>query len=473
VGAPTLAEATHPATGRPDRYVVLGISCASVIVVVMDIAIVNVALPTIRRDLHASEAGLQWTVDAYTLVLASFLMLGGSMADRVGRRRVFQIGLATFGLGSLLCGVASSIGFLVAARVVQAAGGAMLNPVAAAIVATAFPDRAERARAIGLFSAMTGLSMVLGPIVGGILVDRAGWHSIFWVNLPIVAVAAACAGWFVPESRAARARRFDPVGQALIVVALASLVYAIIESRRLGWASPVILGLLAVAVLAGLGLVAYEPHRADPLIELKLLRSLPFSGAILISLCAMCGFGAFQFVNTQYLQDARGLSPQAAGLCLVPLGVVVMAVSALTGRLVATRGARLPLAISGTALALGGLALLCVEASTPLRAVIASYGLIGVFMGTVIAPVTTTAVSGMPGSMAALATSLPSVARQIGATLGVAISGTIVGPALAVGRAAHTVSWLMFALGAVIVVLALVSTGRWARSRALRAFQHF
>jgi MFS family permease len=213
-----------------------------------------------------SEAGLRWTVDAYTLVLSCFLILGGSLADRVGRRRVFQFGLTTFGLGSLLCGVASTIGFLIAARAVQAVGGAMLNPVAAAIVATTFPEPDERARAIGVFSSMTGLSMVLGPILGGGLVERFGWHSVFWINLPIVG-AALCAARFVPESRVARARRVDPVGQALIVVALGALVYAIIESRRLGWTSPGTVGLLGITALAALGIIAFEPRQVDPLLD--------------------------------------------------------------------------------------------------------------------------------------------------------------------------------------------------------------
>ena len=188
----TLPQTTPGELSRRRRLLVLAICCASVIAVVMDISIVNVALPTIRRDLHAPVSGLQWTVDAYTLVLASFLVLAGSTADRVGRRRVFQVGLATFGLGSLLCGLAPSIGWLIAARALQAVGGTMLNPVAMAIVATAFPDPAERARAIGVFGSMTGLSLALGPILGGALVDGLGWHAIFWINLPIVAAAIVC-----------------------------------------------------------------------------------------------------------------------------------------------------------------------------------------------------------------------------------------------------------------------------------------
>src|SRR5215472_764254 len=456
-----------PELSRRRRFLVLAICCASIVVVVMDISIVNVALPAIRRDLHASVSGLQWTVDGYTLVLTSFLVLAGSTADRVGRRRVFQAGLATFGLGSLLCGLAPGIGWLIAARVLQAAGGTMLNPVAMAIVANTFPAPAERARAIGVFGAMSGLSLALGPILGGALVDAFGWHSIFWVNVPIVAGAIVCAALFVPESRAARARRFDPVGQALMILVLGSVVYAIIEAKPLGWTSPVILGLLAVAALGVVGILGYEPRRVDPVLELRLFRSVPFSAAIAMALFALCAFGAFLFVTTQYLQDVRGMSALTAGLCLLPVGVPVLVLGPFTGRLVGARGPRLPLVVAGAALVLGGAASIWLGPATPLPAVLAIYLLFGVFLGTVNPPITNTAVSGMPRSMAGVATSLASAGRQTGTTLGVAISGTIVGSALARGGTAFTgaersVWWLVLGLGTGIVVLGLLSTGRWA-----------
>jgi EmrB/QacA subfamily drug resistance transporter len=463
-----------PDLSRRRRFLVLAICCASVIVVVMDISIINVALPAIRRDLHASVSGLQWTVDAYTLVLASFLVLAGSTADRAGRRRIFQVGLAVFGLGSLLCGLAPSTGWLIAARALQAVGATMLNPVAMAIVATTFPDPAERARAIGVFGATSGLSLALGPILGGALVDGFGWHSIFWINVPIVAAAIVCTALFVPESRAVRARRFDPVGQTLVILVLGSVVYAIIESGTLGWTSPVILCLLAAAVLGALGILGHEPRRADPLLELRLFRSVPFNAAILMALFALCGFGAFLFVTTLYLQDVRGVSALTAGLCLLPVGMLIVVLAPLTGRLVGGRGPRPPLVVSGAALALGGGASVWLGPATPLPAVLAIYLLFGIFLGTVNPPITNTAVSGMPASMAGVAASLASTGRQTGTTLGVAISGTIVGSALARGgmaftRAEHGVWWLVLGLGVGIGVLGLLSTGRWATGTAGRA----
>lgn len=458
----------------PKRYLVLTICCASILVVVMDISIVNIALPAMRRDLHASESGLQWTIDAYTLVLASFLVMAGSAADRFGRRRVFQIGLACFGLGSLLCGLAPGIGWLIAARVLQAVGGTMLNPVALAIIANTFTEPAERARAIGVFGSVSGLALALGPILGGALVDGLGWRFIFWVNVPIVAAAIVGTMLFVPESRAARARRFDPVGQALMILVLSSVVFATIESSRFGWMSPVILGFLAAGVCGVAGIALYEPRRADPLLELRLFRSVPFSAAIVEALFALCAFGAFLFVTTQYLQDVRGMTALTAGLCLLPIGVPVVLIAPRTGRLVGSRGPRLPLVISGTALALGAAASLWIGPATPLQAVLAIYLLFGVFLATVNPPITNSAVSGMPRSMAGVAGSLASVGRQTGISLGVAISGAIVGPALARGAAAfagaeHAVWWLVLSLGAGILILGLLSTGPWALRTAGRA----
>jgi EmrB/QacA subfamily drug resistance transporter len=435
------------------------------IVVVMDISIVNVALPAIRRDLGTSISGLQWTVDAYTLVLASFLVLAGSLADRVGRRRTFQVGLAAFGLGSLLCALAPDIEWLIAARAVQAVGGTMLNPVAMAIVATAFPDPVERARAIGVIGSTTGLSLALGPILGGALVDGPGWHAIFWINLPIVVAAIVCTALLVPETRAERPRRFDPVGQTLVILVLGCVVYATIDSRTAGWTPPVVLGLLAVAGLGVLGILGYERRRTDPLLDLRLFRSASFSSAILMALLALCAFGAFLFVTTQYLQDVRGMSALAAGLCLLPVGALVLVLAPITGRLVGSRGPRLPLVVSGTALAVGGGVSLWLRPDTPLPAVLAVYVLFGVFLGTVNPPITNTAVSGMPRSMAGLAAALASAGRQAGTTLGVAIAGTIVGSAF-VGdgsrftSAEHRVWWLVVVSGVGIVVLAMRAGGK-------------
>ena len=199
------------------RMLILAICCLSLFMVGLDNTIVNIALPAIRTDLDASVSGLQWTIDAYTLVLASLLMLGGSTADRIGRRRIFQSGLLLFTVGSLLCGLAPGLGWLVTFRVVQAIGGSMLNPVAMSIVTNTFPDPRERARAIGIWGAVFGISLALGPVLGGLLVHTVGWRAIFWINVPVGLAGMALAKRFVPESRAPHPRRVDPVGQVLVV----------------------------------------------------------------------------------------------------------------------------------------------------------------------------------------------------------------------------------------------------------------
>ena len=351
----------------------------------------------------------------------------------------------------------------------------MLNPVAMAIVASTFPDPAERARAIGVFGSMSGLSLGLGPILGGALVDGFGWRSIFWINVPIVAAA-------IVGSRAVRARvpcrpgapvrpggpdPGDPgPGQRRLR-----------DHRvRRGWAGPrrSPSACWPSRCSARLGILGYESRRADPLLELRLFRSVPFSAAILMALFALCGFGAFLFVTTLYLQDVRGMSALAAGLCLLPVGGLVVVLSPVTGRLIGARGPRLPLVVAGAALALGGGASAWLGPATPLPAVLAIYLLFGVFLGTVNPPITNTAVSGMPRSMAGVAASLASAGRQTGTTLGVAISGTIVGPAwarngMAFTSAEHGVWWLVLGLGAGILVLGLLSTGRRALGSAQRA----
>src|SRR6201995_1505473 len=205
-----------PTTNRRP-WLILAICCLSLLIVGTDATIVNVALPAIKSDLHASLSGLQWSVDAYTLVIASFLMVSGSMGDRFGRRRVFQTGLALFTLGSLLCSLAPSVTALVIFRCLQALGGSMLNPVALSIVSNTFTERRARARAMGVWSAVFGISLALGPVLGGLLVTDVSWRAIFWINIPIGAAAIAATQLFVPESRAGVARRFDPWGQLLVI----------------------------------------------------------------------------------------------------------------------------------------------------------------------------------------------------------------------------------------------------------------
>jgi EmrB/QacA subfamily drug resistance transporter len=456
------------------RLLVLAICCMSLFIVGLDNTIVNIALPSLRADLHASVSGLQWVIDAYTLVLASLLLLSGSTADRVGRRRTFQTGLALFTAGSLLCSVAPGLGWLVAFRMIQAVGGSMLNPVAMSIITNTFTEPRERARAIGVWGGVVGFSMALGPLIGGVLVASLGWRSIFWLNVPVGLAAIGLAARFVPESRAPHPRRVDPVGQVLVLTALAGVTYGIIEGPATGWASARILGCFAVAALALAGLLAYEPRREQPLLDLRFFRSAPFSGATLIAVSAFGGLSGFLFLNTLYLQEVRGLTPLHAGVWTLPMAAVTAVVSPLSGRLVGARGTRLPLILAGTAMAASALPLTRLTAGTPSWLLIACYLVFGFGFGMVNAPITDTAVSGMPLAQAGVAAAVASTSRQVGGALGVAVIGAAVvsgvrGPITATFAAAsHAGWWIILGCGLAVLVVGLVTTGRWARRTAER-----
>ncbi|MBV9205648.1 MAG: MFS transporter [Actinobacteria bacterium] len=464
-----------PELSRRRRLLVLVICCFSLFIVGLDSTIVNVALPSIGRGLHASVAGLQWTIDGYTLVLASLLMLSGATADRVGRRRVFQTGLAVFTVGSGLCSLAPSLEWLVVFRMVQAVGGSMLNPVAMSIITNTFTDRAERARALGVWGGTFALSMALGPVLGGMLVESTGWRGVFWVNIPVGIAAIVLAARFVPESRAPRPRRADPVGQVLIVLMLGSLTYAIIEGPGRGWHSPVIVALFALAAVALAVFVAYEARRREPLLDPRFFRSAPFTGAVLTAISAFAALGGFLFLATLYLQDVRSLSALDAGLHMVPMAAVMAIAAVASGRILARWGGRVPTMVAGAALAAGGVLLSGITTSSSLPQIISAFAVFGLGSGMVNAPITQAAVSGMPFSQAGVASGIASTSRQIGTSLGVAVTGSILaaslhGAALRTGfvPASHAAWLLLAACGVVVFVLGLVTTSRWALGTAAR-----
>jgi len=465
-------DSPHGPLGRSRRLLILGICCMSILIVALDTTIVNIALPAIHRSFHSNLSDLQWTIDAYTLVLASLLMLAGSTADRLGRRRVFQIGLVTFSLGSLLCAIAPSLQLLIVFRVVQAIGGSMLNPVAMSIIRNVFDDPRERAQAIGVWGGVVGLSMAMGPLVGGALVDSVGWRSVFVVNVPVGVLALVLTALFVPESRAERPRRIDPVGQVLVIASLASLTYAIIEGHDAGWTSAEILGLFALSLLCFVALVGYELRRPEPLLEMRFFASAPFSGASAIAVCAFAALGGFLFLNTLYLQNVRGLSPFHAGLYTLPMAVMTLVFGPLSGRLVGRRGSRPSLLVASAALIASALMLTRLAPSTSTLYLLAAYVVFGLGFGLVNPPITNTAVSGMPSAQAGVAAAIASTSRQVGATLGVAIVGAVAGASVSDGlgkgfaAATHPAWWMLAALGVVVLALGGLTTTRWAYGTA-------
>ncbi|MGC5568614.1 MFS transporter [Streptomyces sp. FR-108] len=455
------------------RQLVLAICCMSLLIVSLDNTVLNVALPSMQKDLHASLAGMQWTIDAYTLVLASLLMLAGSTADRIGRRKVFMAGLVVFTVGSVLCSLAPNLESLVAFRMIQAVGGSMLNPVAMSIITNTFTDPRERARAIGVWGAVVGISMAAGPLVGGLLVDSVGWRSIFWVNLPVGLAALLLTLRYVPESRAPKARRPDPVGQLLVIALLGSLTYAIIEAPSSGAGKILVFGGIALAALVAL--LRYEPRRDEPLIDLRFFRSVPFSGATVVAVSAFAALGGFLFLSTLYLQNVRGLSALDAGLWMLPMAAMTFVCAPLSGRLVGNRGPRLSLLIAGTTMTASGVLFAAFEAETANVTLVIGYVLFGLGFGFVNAPITNTAVSGMPRAQAGVAAAVASTSRQIGQTLGVAVIGAVLASGVGTSSyrdafvsSARPAWWIIAACGLSVLVVGAVSSGRWARGTAAR-----
>jgi EmrB/QacA subfamily drug resistance transporter len=459
---------------RRRRLLILGICSMALLIVGLDSTIVNVALPSIQHSFHSSLSGLQWTVDAYTLVVASLLMLAGSTADRLGRRRVFQTGMAVFSIGSLLCALAPSLGFLIAFRVLQAIGGAMLTPVGMSIVRNVFVDPRERAQAIGIWGAAFGVSAALGPVLGGLLVSSISWRAIFFINIPFGIAAIVLGALFVPESRAPRPRRLDPVGQVLVIAALASLTYGIIEGGHVGFENGWVIAILVFSVLCFVAVVLYELRRRDPLIEIRFFRSIPFAGASSIAVSLFAAMGGYLFMTTLYLQDVRGLSPLHAGLYMLPMAAMMIVFAPVSGRLVARFGARLPMVAGGIATAISGLLLTDLAPDTSVVFLLVAYAVFGIGSGLVNPPITNTAVSGMPPAQAGVASAVASTSRQVGITLGVAVLGAVAGAgaAGAIGpefaEATHPGWWIVAALGVVVAVLGFVTTTERAHASAER-----
>lgn len=454
------------------KAIVLASCCLSLLIVSMDATIVNVAIPAIRTDLGATASQLQWVIDVYTLVLASLLMLSGAMGDRFGRRRVFQAGLVIFALGSLLCSLAPGIDALIAARFLQAIGGSMLNPVALSIISQVFTGPVERARAIGIWGAVVGISMALGPTVGGLLIHLISWRAVFWINLPICLAAIVLTAIFVPETRSATMRNIDPVGQLLAVVFLFGAVFTLIEGPALGWGNARVIAAGGVAVLAFAAFLRYESRRTDPFIDLRFFRSVPFASATVIAICAFASWGALLFMMSLYLQGARGYSAVQTGLIYLPIAVGALVFSPLSGRLVGHYGARPSLLVSGVMIAAASTVLALLPEAAPVWALMTVFAVFGIGFSMVNAPITNAAVSGMPLDRAGAASAVTSTSRQIGVSIGVALCGSVAGAALAgTGSFADSARplWLVcVALGVVIVVLGVVSTAPRAMESARR-----
>jgi EmrB/QacA subfamily drug resistance transporter len=450
--------------GRVTGAVIVGTCCLSMFMIAIDTTVVNLALPLIGRGLHAPVAGLQWTIAAYSISTASLMLTSGAVGDRFGRRSVLQAGLAVFILASAGCSIAPDVGWLIAFRVLQGAGGSALTPMSMGIITATFTDPAARTRAIGLWSGTFGAGMVAGPAVGGVLAAAWGWRSLFWITTLPGVIAIVLAGLVIPDSRAARPGRIDGPGQALVIVFLGCLVYGIIQGPSTGWRSAPVLAMFGASAAAVVLLISRERRCAQPLIDLRVFRSIPFSGALAITVCTFACLGGFLFLTTLYLQDVQGLSVLQAGLQLIPLAVATAVAGALAGRAMGRGGARGPLTLAGAALAAGCLMLAQAPATAPWAFLAAAYAIFGGGYGAVNTVISAVAVAGMPRGRAGVAGGITSAGRQAGQSLGVSAAGAILANRLhaAIGhsfaRASHPAWLVIAACGFAVLLLSLMST---------------
>lgn len=452
--------APEPAGGQADahrRRMILVTCCLALFISTLDNTVANVALPSIGHDFKSGTGALQWVVDSYIVVRGCLLLSAGAAGDRWGRRRMFSYGLAGFGVGSLLCSLAPSVELLIAFRVLQALGGCFLVPSSLALITDAYPDRKQRARAIGIWSATTAASTGLGPPLGGLLVDYLGWRSVFWVNLPIVVVAIWLTRRYAGEGRRDADRRLDLPGQAIVIVLLVTLTSGFIQAADSSWSSPLVDSLFAVAAVMAIAFVRYELHAEQPLLDPRLFRSSEFTGAATVATTAFVVFAGFLFVNTLFLQDVLGYSPVIAGLLFAPSTIGNVVLAPLSGRMTARVGARRPVLVASTTLLVGAL-LLALEAhrDVNLGILLVGYVLIGSGVGLVNTPITDAAVAGLPPERSGVAGAITSAFRQVGNSVGVALLGTLMAagsPATAGLRSAYLTAAgfavLTFAVGAV------------------------
>jgi EmrB/QacA subfamily drug resistance transporter len=407
------------------RWYTLGVLCLSLLIIVVDSTIVNVALPTLSRQLHASASGLQWIVDAYTLTFAALLLLAGAIADRYGRQLALAGGLATFAAGSLAAALTHTTAELIAARAVMGIGGAFIMPATLSIITSVFTDPAERTKAIGLWAAVSGLGVAIGPVAGGWLLTHFSWDSIFLVNLPIVAAALVAGRWLVPASRAPQASRLDLTGAMLSVAAFTVLTYAIIEAPSNGWLSATTLGLFgASAALLGL-FVGWEARSDHPMLPLHLFRNPRFTGAGISITVMFFALSGVVFLSTQIYQFVLGYSPLAAGVRALPSAAALAVFSPLGAALTKRVGTLVPVAL-GLAAITGGLVLFSTASADSgyghyiLAMVIVSTGI-----GLAMSATTSASMQELPPAMTGVGSAVNDTTRNMGSVLGVAVFGSI------------------------------------------------
>jgi EmrB/QacA subfamily drug resistance transporter len=443
-------------------WVVLVLICLAQFMVILDATIVNVALPSIQKDLDLSEANLQWVINGYTLVFGGFLLLGGRAGDLLGRKRLVLIGLVVFTAASLLDGLASSEGMLIGARALQGLGAALISPAALSIISTTFAEGAERAKALGVWAAIAIGGSAVGLVLGGLLTQYFSWPWIFFVNVPVGIVGFVLSLRLIPESRDVHAHRsYDLAGAVSVTGGLMALVYAIVDAQQAGWGSAKTLGFFALAVVLLAAFVVVELRAKAPLVRLSIFRVRSLLTANIAMLLAMSGMFAMFFFNTLYIQRVLGYGPLEAGVAFLPFSLGIMISAGLASQLAPRIGVR-PVAAVGMLLSAGGLLLLTqlpVDGSYLVN-VLPSIALSSLGMGAVFMPLTLIATTGLDDADQGLASGLFNTSQQVGGALGLAVLSTLATSksSSAGGSQLHALvvgfHWA-FAAGAIVMVAAL------------------
>jgi EmrB/QacA subfamily drug resistance transporter len=418
---------TNGAEGEVDRrrWLTLGTLCMCVVVIGVDNTILNVALPSIVRSLHASGSQLQWIVDAYTIVFACLLLTTGALGDRYGRRRALLLGVAAFGACSGLASLAQSPGQLIAARALMGVGGAFIFPTTLSVLSNTFTDPAERSRAIGIWAGVSGIGIACGPLLGGLLVEHFSWHAVLWINVPVCAIAFLLCRAYIPDSGSRETSPLDPLGAALSIVGLMTLLYAIIELPNHGWSDPEVLApfLLGAAILAAFAW--WESTTPDPMLDVRFFKNPRFTAASATITLTTFALFASMFLLAEYFQFILGYSPLKAGMMITPIALGLMVGSPQAPRLVNRFGTK-RVVVGG--LVIVGAMMACYTSDT----IMSSFALgfvvrliFGFGMGTTSAPVTESIMGSLPPERAGVGSAVNDTTRQVGGALGVAVLGSV------------------------------------------------
>ncbi|HTM72396.1 MAG TPA: MFS transporter [Pseudolabrys sp.] len=436
---------------RDPRFVLLATSL-SVLLAQIDTSVVNLGLKSIAHDLNAGVSEMQWVIDAYNVVYATLLLTGGTLGDIYGRRRIFLLGITLFTGGTIVCALAPNAAALIVGRALSGLGAAFALPMSLVLLTRAYPHREERAHAMGIWASCNGLAFIIGPTLGGWLVDSAGWRSIFYMSLPVCAAALLLTLSAIEESSEPEGRRLDLPGQVLAIIALGGFALAAIEGSHWGWTTP-LFAVLAAAAFAAVAFVRIEARTPGPLLPLSLLGQPVFSAALAVAGLMTFGMYALLFLMPLYFQTVRGATPFIAGLELLPMSVSFVVVSQLVGYLTNNLGPRIVMTAGMACMGFGALAIAFISKSTSPVLIELALFVVGIGLGLNTAPVNGVAVAAVPPARSGTASGVLNTARMVGATMGVAILGSVF--AAYAGQQANIAAGFMPGLRAAMIVAGL------------------